>query len=102
MIYQSGYRIPKRDKLGLHATTENICLAIMTGTIAASLEKSGQKITTLEKTRIQIETLKQVINLENQTGIIDDKIFWDWQEKLAEISKSVSGWLKYLKQKEPA
>lgn len=33
--------------------------------------------------------------------IIENKIYLLWQEKLQEISRMTSGWIKYLEKKEP-
>ncbi len=43
--------------------------------------------------------LKQLIRLEMELKIIDDKIYILWQENLQEISRMTTGWIKFLQQK---
>ena len=84
------------------AKIETETLEILTLLIEAGLSPKTNKLPVLEKTRIKIEIVKQLIRLENEAKIIDDKVYLDLQERfLQEISKMLNGWLKYT-QKESA
>lgn len=67
--------------------------------MAAALLSAHQKLPLAEKLKIEVEMLKQMIRLEMELKIIDDKIYILWQENLQEISKMTSGWIKFLQQK---
>ena len=90
-----GARLPKRDKLGLHAVLEKICLKILVLSISASLETQDNKLLKLRRLRIHIETLKHLIRTEVELKIIKENQYLLLQEKLQEISKEAVGWEKY-------
>lgn len=100
-VYLIGNKLPKRDKLGLNNYIEKEILNIISFLINASLETKIEKITTLKKARIQIETLKQLIRIEYELKIISEKIYLKIQEDLQEISKMTNGWLKYTETQNP-
>ncbi|MEK7147837.1 MAG: four helix bundle protein [Patescibacteria group bacterium] len=100
-IYIIGSKLPKRDKLGLHAVVEKICIKILTLSIKASLENKGSKQRTLKQLRINIETLKRLIRAELELKIIKENSYLLVQEKLQEISKEAVGWEKYAHKSSP-
>jgi hypothetical protein len=100
-IYTIGNKLPKRDKLGLNKEIEKELFKILCLLISASLEASTEKINSLKKARIKIETLKQIIRLEYELKIITEKIYIKIQQSLQEISKMVNGWLKYTETQIP-
>lgn len=94
-IYQIGSRLPKRDKLGLHALIEKACVETLALSIEASLENKPSKAETIRKLRINIETLKHLVRAESELKIIQEKQYLFLEEKLQEISKEAVGWERY-------
>lgn len=94
-IYQVGSRLPKRDKLGLHANIEEICLRILDLSIRASLDLSSTKHNIVRELRIYIESLKYLIRTEFELKIIKENQYLSLQEKLQGISKEAAGWERY-------
>ena len=100
-IYLIGTRIPKRDKLGLHAKAECVCIEMLILSIRASLESDSYKKDTIKKLRINIETLKHLVRTELEINIIKETQYLNLQEKLQEISKEAVGWEKYANKNSP-
>ncbi|MEI7810495.1 MAG: four helix bundle protein [bacterium] len=100
-VYLIGNKLPKRDKLGLHNYIEKEFLKTFSILINASLETKQEKIFSLKKARLQIETLKQLIRLEYEMKVISEKIYLKIQLELQEISKMTNGWLKYTETQIP-
>lgn len=99
-IYLLGKKLPKRNKFGIHARIESVCLELLILSIKAAFKEKQNKKSVLEKLRIEIEVLKHLIRLCREIKIIDNKNYISLQEKIQEISKMTNGWLKYLTQKE--
>lgn len=100
-IYSIGTRLPKRDKLGLHAEIEKICLKILKLSIQASLEVRLAKEQVIRKLRIEIEALKHLIRVESELKVVKEKEYLSIQEKLQEISKESVGWERYINKNSP-
>lgn len=97
-MYSIGLKIPKRDRFGIHAKIESMCLDALILAIKGSyLPKQDKKIT-LEELRTNIETLKNLFRLGNELTIYSDKTYWLIQVELQEISKMTNGWIKYITQ----
>lgn len=73
-----------------------MCIDILTIAIDAALTQREKKKALLHELRVKIETLKQLIRLMNDLGIIETKIYIFLEAQLQEISKMASGWIKYL------
>lgn len=101
-IYVIGNKLPKRDKLGINNHIEKEVLSILSLLINASFEQKVEKIIILKKTRIQVETLKQLIRTEYEIKVIPDKYYLKLEENLQEISKMTNGWLKYTETQNPS
>jgi hypothetical protein len=98
LIYQTGNKLNKRDKLGIHAHIENIALLVMTDIIHASLIIRTAKQIPLENSRTQLEVLKHLVRTEYELKIIDQKTYISIETLIIENSKQVNGWLKYITQ----
>jgi len=95
-IYLLGHKIPKRDRFGLHANIESVCLNILELIITAALEARENKKQILNTARIKIEVLKRLIRAENELNIIPAKTYLELELQLQEVSKMTNGWIKYL------
>ena len=100
-VYLIGNKLPKRDKLGLHSYVEKEFLQTFSFLINASIETKSEKLISLKKARLQIETLKQLIRTEYELKIIPENTYLQIELKLQEISKMTTGWLKYLETQNP-
>jgi len=102
-VYQVGKKLPKQERFGLWTKVETITLEVLTLLIEAGLSSKINKLPILEKTRIKIETIKQLVRLGNEARIIGDEIYLSQQDRLQEISKMLNGWIRYTRtQKEPS
>ena len=95
-LYQTGNKLTKRDKLGIHAEIESIALLTLADIVSASLSPKAQKLLALERARTSLEVLKHLIRTEHELKIIDQKTYLRLEELLIETSKQLNGWLKYL------
>jgi hypothetical protein len=94
-LYIIGSKLSKRDKLGLHSRIERICGDILAQSIKASLASKVEKGLVIQEMRINIETLKYLIRISFELGIIIEKKYIALEESLQEISKMATGWEKY-------
>ncbi len=97
-MYQTGNKLTKRDKLGIHTHIENITLEIINNIISASFANRQSKLVSLEKTRTSLEVLKHLVRTEYELKIINDKTYFRIEGMLIEISKMTNGWIKYITQ----
>ena len=97
-IYQAGKKLPKSDKLGIHAHVEEVALSTMGDIIRAAFAPRTQKLPVLEGVRVSLEVLKHLVRTEHELHIIDEKTYLHTAELIVETSKMASGWIKYLTQ----
>jgi len=88
--------MPKQNKLGIHKTVEDYTLKILTSIIDAAFRKKQEKIPPLCQARRDIETLKHLIRLEYELGIVKEKHYIILAELLENISMMATGWKKSL------
>lgn len=98
VLYQTGNKLTKRDKLGIHAEAESVALLTFRDIISASLSSKIQKRAVLERARISLEVLKHLVRTEHELKIIDQKAYFKIESLLIETSKQANGWLKYITQ----
>lgn len=94
-LHVIGRNLPKADKLGLHSTVETFALNCFILAIEAAFTKAETKCQPLEKLRVAISILKNMVRTENELRIIDDKTYLRLSTQLMEISKMATGWLAY-------
>ncbi len=99
-IYTIGQRLPKRDKLGIHATLEKNCLELFAGTITAAFTRGKNKLGSLEAARVRSQVLTNLLRTEYELGVIKEKAYLHLSSSLVEISKMLNGWIAYQTQKE--
>jgi hypothetical protein len=97
-IYQTGKKLPKGDKLGIHADIEKTARTILHELISACFTTKNRKLENLEHARILLETLKHFVRIEHELKIIDEKIYIRIESLIIETSKMTNGWIKYLVQ----
>jgi len=96
-IYLLSKKIPKRDRFGIFLKIESISIEIMFLILEATFETRSNKITFLNKARINIEILKRFFTISSKLKIVSDKAYFNVEIDLQEISKMINGWIKYLK-----
>ena len=102
VVYQTGKKLSKPDKLGIHARIEQVAMEIMRLLIEAYFSEKSAKLEILEKTRILLEVLKHLVRTEYELKIIEEKPYIRIEFLIVETSKMMNGWIKYLlKQKIP-
>ncbi|MBM3256064.1 MAG: four helix bundle protein [Candidatus Moranbacteria bacterium] len=88
--------MPKKDRFGIHAKIEQLCLDSLVLVIKSALSKKEGKILLLESLRVDIETMKNLVRLEEEIKIIKESKYLMLSAELLEVSKMANGWLKYL------
>ena len=96
-VYSLSFKIPKKDRLGIHSKIESFCLETICLIITAALETKIKKLPILNSARIKIEVLKRLIRVVYELNIIAKEKYIDLEYDLQEISKMINGWIKYLK-----
>lgn len=94
-VYALGYALPKREKLGIHATVENLCVEILALAVKAAFQSKQIKLGTLETLRVKNEVLKHLIRTEHELGVSKEKTYLHFSAQLVEISKMINGWIAY-------
>lgn len=95
-LYVLGAQMPKRDKLGIHAKTEQCCLELFELIVTAIFEEKQNKLTNLNSARIKTEVLKRLVRNMHELGIIEREAYFQLENELIEISKMINGWIRYL------
>jgi len=98
-IYQTGKKIPKRDRFGLYARVESGVLSCLTLSIEAALAEPPAKIRPIKELRITLAVSKRLIRLCQELEILEEKKYFFLQEKIIEASKMAAGWLAYMERK---
>lgn len=96
LFYRIGGKLPKRERYGIYATADHLCLDITQDLIRAALEPKSTKRVSLTQARIKIEMLKRFIRLMRELNTVPEKWYLQTEKELQEISKMTSGWLRYL------
>ena len=95
-VYGLGNTISKRDKFGIYLKVENMSIDLISASIEAAFTHKDGKKPLLHELRTKIETLKQLIRVMNELGIIEMRPYIVLESELQEISKMANGWIKYL------
>ncbi len=100
LLYKELYiyrkQIPKQDRFGIWTKIENIILDCLKLVIQAALTPKNKKLVFIQELKIKIEITKRLIRLVWELKIITDKKYFSLEQKLIQISKMASGWIKYL------
>lgn len=91
-VYRIGGKIPKRDKLGIHAKVESVILEILALVIAAAFTPREKKKPILESARVKTEVAKQLIRTEQELHSITEVSYLALEGQLQEISKEITKW----------
>lgn len=100
-LYVIGKRLPKSDKLGIHATTETAALRMLALSVDASFRPKAEKTETLKTLRLATEIAKHLWRTERELNVIDEKTYIRLAASFVGISKMANGWLAYVTKKEP-
>ena len=99
-IYYISGKFSKRDKLGIHATIESLCIEILSLAIESAFSPKNLKLNILEKLRIKTNILKNLVRTEYEIKIIDMRTYIRISGQLVEISKMTNGWINFITEKE--
>jgi len=94
-LYRLGLKMPKRDRYGVHAKVESLCIEVLSLAIQAALVSKTEKAVYIKTLRRNVEVMKHLIRLCMELKIIETNKYWELQKQLQEISKMAAGWLKY-------
>lgn len=74
----------------------------MSNIIRASILPKHNKEDLLTETRLSLEVIKHLIRTEYDLKIIDQKTYIRLEGLTVELSRMITGWIKYLKIQNPA
>jgi len=94
-LYTIGQKLPKRDKLGIHALVEALCIEILALAVKGAFQSRQIKLGTLELLRVKIEVLKHLVRTEYELGVTQEQTYLRFAEQLVGISKETNGWIGY-------
>lgn len=92
--------MPKKDKLGIHASVEKCCLELLAVTIVATFSQGKDKLVSLETARVRSQILIHLLRTEHELDILNEKTYMHLSHQLVEIGKMLNGWITYQTQKE--
>ena len=98
-LYQTGKKVPKRDRFGLYAQVEAGALKCLTLSIEAALAEPPAKIRPIKELRLALAVSKRLIRLCQELEVIEEKKYFFLQEKVVEAFKRAAGWLAYMERK---
>lgn len=78
---------------------EELVMKIMELSIEARFKVADDKLELLEIARIKNEVLKHTLRTEYELNIINEKEYLRLAAQIVEISKMLSGWIKYVTEK---
>lgn len=94
-IYIIGHTLAKRDKLGIHAIIENLCVEILALAVKGAFQSKEIKLGALKLLRVNIEVMKHLIRTEHELGVIKEPAYLRLAGQFVEISKMMNGWIAY-------
>ncbi len=90
-------KFPRDQRHILGSRIENLALQILENLISAAMQSGTQKFTILQTTSIQLEQVRYLLRMAKDTMLINEKSHQYACRLLANIGKSLGGWLKSLK-----
>ena len=100
-MYSIGEKLPKRNKLGVHAMVEKYCLELLALTIIAAFSRGVEKISALKEARVRTHIIAHLLRTEHDLGILTADKYLRLSAQLVEIGKMLSGWIVSQTHKEP-
>jgi len=97
-IYPVLSRLPRSEKYTLGKRIEEILLQILEGLITANYEID--KVETLAKLRVQLESLQVLIRISKNIGVISGKQYEFSSRAINELKRMLLGWMKSTKKTE--
>lgn len=95
-VYILANKISKRDRYGIYLKIETVALDALALGLEAALLSKGEKRPSLRALSIKIELLKHLLRVAHEVNAIDQRHYIAIEAELYELSKMVSGWLKYV------
>jgi len=89
-------QMPKQDRHTSGEKIQNTCLEFIQSLIYASRTDKKNKFVLLEKAAMQLDLLKLLLRLAEDTKSIPTKRYSDLSQKLQEIGKMLGGWIRSL------
>ncbi|MFA7252712.1 MAG: hypothetical protein WC027_02545 [Candidatus Paceibacterota bacterium] len=79
---------------------EKIAITILSLAIESAFRPKIEKIAPLERLRVDLGIIQNLIRTEAELKIIEEKIYIRLSSQLVQISKETNNWLNYLTKKE--
>lgn len=85
--------IPKSERFTVYERSENLIVDMMEFFLEAGYTRSN-KVVTLEKASVKLNTLRFFIRLMKETKSLDTKKYTVLQEMIDEIGRMLGGWIR--------
>lgn len=95
------HKFPKPFRFTLAEKIDNQFILLIEQLYTAQFQKGNLKMESVSKAVITIDILKLFLQIAWETKDLDNQKFTELSKQLIEVSKMLSGWQKYLKQKLP-
>jgi len=85
--------IPKSERFTVYERSENLIVDMMEFFLEAGYTRSN-KVVTLEKASVKLNTLRFFVRLMKETKSLDMKKYTVLQEMIDEIGRMLGGWIR--------
>lgn len=85
--------IPKSERFTVYERSENLIVDMMEFFLEAGYTRSN-KVVTLEKASVKLNTLRFFVRLMKETKSLDTKKYTVLQEMIDEIGRMLGGWIR--------
>lgn len=85
--------IPKSERFTVYERSENLIVDMMEFFLEAGYTRSN-KMVTLEKANVKLNTLRFFVRLMKETKSLDTKKYTVLQEMIDEIGRMLGGWIR--------
>ena len=96
---QLSESFPKPFRFGLGGKIEGVLLEVLELQFLAAFSKPEEKITLVTKSVTRFDLLKFLIQISWEHKHLKDKTYIPISQSLDQIGKELSGWKRYLEQK---
>lgn len=100
-LYKLYYRylalFPKKDKYALGSKCEMYIISVLELLLSAGSLPKDKKSEVIQNASVKFDTLKVLLRMEREFGLLDNKQYLALQTPIQEIGRMMGGWQRSLK-----
>jgi four helix bundle protein len=89
--------VPKQDRFTIFERSESAILEVIECIMQASGESKKEKLPTLERASLKLNTLRVFVRLMKDVKAIDGKKYINIESAIDEIGRMLGGWIRSVK-----